>query len=1044
MKLKKLLAAALIMALLAGSMPASAAAETVAEEVPRETEDTAWTTTETTEEELEPTAESATGSTTVESSDAAEASVAETEEIAKPEDVPPSIVSMPAGVLFSNPAPKGTPVTGNEEISAFRLIQRAQDSSLVLKKSVSDNGNETFTLTLESYAIGTASVVTQVPVPTDVVLVLDESGSMNDCIECGHEMTESCADLSSGCLHKVYRSELNTGKTYRTYYRNSAAEERTVGYCSACKKWYSNGPYKKCSGHSGLGYWVPFETENDTHSYDNKIYHTQFYAACDHDTQRMHALKGAVTNFLNQMYTNSLGADGDAGTADDIDNQVAIVGYDTDSAARIYTPETAGSSGYVLANTVADTVGSLKNMISGKDAVFAGLSRIAVRSSTATNRGMEAAEMILAGNPVPAGEKRNRVVILFTDGSPGSGYENNISWANGAISYAHTIKQTHGATVYTVGLFWGADASDPGNLPEYDVTANGVNNPEFFRNGNRFLHLVSSNYPDATSLDSTGSVAALNPGEGYYLSTDDETGLYSIFGKLSNVVTPGSTTVTLDEETVVRDVITDSFAITDETTVTAWTESYQGDDSWEKDASSVSTQSGGPLTVTVSENTVTVTNFDYAENYVATDKDAENNDVYRGKKLVIQIGIQPIDGFLGGDDIVTNTTDSAIYAKADDPEPVKRFEIPQVDVPVKQILPKTAKRDIYLSQLADLPEILSPGTYTLNGGEHTAETRKNGYADIVYTITDPEGNTMKCTIPAGKTPAEQEWDIPEGMSQKPLLKEDTLYRVDCHVISVNNPENQTEHAGTAEINVYLPEITFQDSAIYLGASADYQNNFTCVKWFHEGTAADPEILGPAPELVYTYSPEAAAFRRETPIRVTVTAKQDPTINVPQDQEITCCVSFRRAACDFDGCDNPLKTAVDPEDSERINFVVHLKTFALRIEKTGADTDLDPGVAFLFRVTGPNGFSQDVVIHGNGHAVIKNLPAGTYRVTELTDWCWRYEPDAVTKAVGISSAMDGIATVRFANTRVEEKWLDGECGAENRFLPTEQSGEEAEG
>jgi len=956
-----------------------------------------------------------------------------------PEDVPPVIHTMPEGILFADPAPLMPPVTGKAGISLFRRISEDTGGNLVLKKTVRDNQDGSFTLRLESYATGTASVVTQVPVPSDVVLVLDESGSMDDCIACGHEMSEDCSSLSGGCLHKVYRSQLDKTRTYRTYYRNSAAEERTVGFCSGCNRWFSNGPYKSCSGHGSLGYWVAFETENDTHNYDNKVYHTQFYAACDHNTQRMDALKGAVTEFMNRMYANSLGGDAVAGTPDDIDNRIAIVGYDNDTPARIYTPENGSGNGYITANSVGDTVGALKNMVENRDAVFAGLDRVRVRAATATHRGMEAASMILSGNPVPAGEKRNRVVILFTDGSPGSGYVNDKGWANSAINYAHTIKKDHGATVYTVGLFWGADASDPANLPNYDVTANGVNNPQFFRNGNRFLHLVSSNYPDAGSLDSPGNVAAADSG-GYYLSTDDESGLYSIFGKLSGVVTPGSTTVTLDERSVVKDLVTEVFRIDGKNTVSAWTESYRGEDSWEKDSDSVSTPNGGPLSVSVEENTVTVTGFDFAEHYVAADENLEDSREYRGKKLVFQIVIRPIAGFLGGDDIDTNLQNSGIYAGIGDMEPVKRFEIPSVDVTVRQILPDTRQKDIYLSQTAQLPELLNPGSYHLDGGRHWADRVKNKYADIIYTLADPDNHTWRCTIPAGEIPENAVWEVPEGLDQNPLLKEDTPFSIRCDVISVNDRQNRAEAASSAQIHVYLPEITFRDSGIDLGQIPDYEDNFCSVRWFHGDKTADPEVLGRAPELQFAYSPEASAFRKDTAVAVSVTAKREEAVRVPVDQNITSSVAFYREGCSMADCDNSETTVVDGTNADRINFVVHLNTFHLRIEKQGADLTLDSGSNFLFRVTGPKGLAMDVVVPGNGSVWIRNLPVGTYYVTELTDWSWRYEPENVTIPVDKFSVTDGVAEVLFVNTRTEEKWLDGETRAENRFHTASGSGE----
>jgi len=132
-------------------------------------------------------------------------------------------------VFFSNPAPMGSPVRGLQ--SKIRSSSASEDTAgdnLILNKTVTDNGDETFTLTLESYATGTASIVTKVPVPTDVVLVLDESGSMNDCIECGHEMDVDCNSFDGDCLHKVFRAGLDVKKQYKTFYHESSVLHDTI------------------------------------------------------------------------------------------------------------------------------------------------------------------------------------------------------------------------------------------------------------------------------------------------------------------------------------------------------------------------------------------------------------------------------------------------------------------------------------------------------------------------------------------------------------------------------------------------------------------------------------------------------------------------------------------------------------------------------------------------------------------------------------------------------------------------------------------------
>ena len=102
---------------------------------------------------------------------------------------------------------------------------------------------------------------------------------------------------------------------------------------------------------------------------------------------------------------------------------------------------------------------------------------------------------------------------------------------------------------------------------------------------------------------------------------------------------------------------------------------------------------------------------------------------------------------------------------------------------------------------------------------------------------------------------------------------------------------------------------------------------------------------------------------------------------------------------------------------------------LTITKSGDISNYDENQSFIFRVTGPNGFSLDVVINGTGSVTIKDLPIGTYTVTEITDWSWRYTPDSSDKSVTLG---DGENKVEFTNSRSFIYWLSGDCFKENQF------------
>ncbi len=126
------------------------------------------------------------------------------------------------------------------------------------------------------------------------------------------------------------------------------------------------------------------------------------------------------------------------------------------------------------------------------------------RTSAYADPGIEAAELAFKNAPVTEDKNRAKVMILFTDGTPGADYNNYgpgssqyPDWVTPGINSAKRMKDD-GVTIYSVGLFPSADGYHAGNI-SYDVTANGQGTEGFFANANCFLHLVSSNYPNAVA-----------------------------------------------------------------------------------------------------------------------------------------------------------------------------------------------------------------------------------------------------------------------------------------------------------------------------------------------------------------------------------------------------------------------------------------------------------------------------------------------------------------------------------------------------------------
>ena len=122
---------------------------------------------------------------------------------------------------------------------------------------------------------------------------------------------------------------------------------------------------------------------------------------------------------------------------------------------------------------------------------------------------------------------------------------------------------------------------------------------------------------------------------------------------------------------------------------------------------------------------------------------------------------------------------------------------------------------------------------------------------------------------------------------------------------------------------------------------------------------------------------------------------------------------------------------------------------LTIRKEGWEA-IDENQTFVYRVQGMDDYTRGkvdltVTVHGNGSTTINSMPTGSYQVTEITSWSWRYTPTENTVNVNLNAPK----TVTFTNKRAEAgdgnhwRWLNGSSWADNRWLNGEKLGPEGE-
>ena len=924
------------------------------------------------------------------------------------------------------------------------LSKAASNSSsgLVLDKTVTDNGNGTYTVNLEAYTTGTVTVQ-QTTKPMDIVLVLDQSGSMEYCIGCGKSNTSS---------HDTYTyTPTYSVNNYGTYYIKNGNSYSQVYYCTG-SGWYGCDGGWYTQAHGGLNGHGGTKVEYKTSDNDDGIqFYTRRTSGSEKCESRLEALKQAVQSFVDEVYKKAAGADGVNGTTDDVAHRIAIVGFASESGYGNNTEllsisgNNSGAVGIRYNNiTTTNYTDVLQDLtVSGsKTMLDNAINSLAAQGATEADLGVLMAENIFKNNSVDLSQ-RDRVTIMFTDGTPttGSSYESEV--ANDAINTASKLKNTYGSTVYTVGVFDGADASSPSSLPANDNTGS---NRE-----NRYMHLVSSNYLNATSMTNTG---ALNPkvtgDNSYYLSASDSTALNDIFQAMSSQI--GSTSMDLGTQTVVKDIVTPQFDLPAgvSSVVVKHVDCLTFDDStgvatW---GTETALSSADTVQIDPSTNSVSVTGFDFKHNYVAAngrnENDATKDGTFHGRKLVITFVITPDPDFLGGDNVETNGTESGVYDK--NGTCVGKFVNPKVKVPLKAIDTVAQDKHIYYSNTTDLAGILNLHVKDSTSGKYLQDIANginNAYVDLVYTVTLNDQTVVTYTIPAGTTWNNGTWKKADGTvidMSKVIIDTDTPYGIVCTMTSKNNPGNHETAEKSATIYVYRPELTFKDATkTPMQDSVAYDTeNYVSKVWKNGDTLSTSVTMeGTAPTLTLIYTPDMNCVDGYGLVVTYDDFYVDVKVAIG-GTDITDAVTFVHKACD-PAC------SFNAKNGKFMIHVVKVMT-SLTIQKAGYSEyeNVDPNQTFLFRVEGED-VDLIVTVHGKNPTTINGLKVGSqYKVTELTDWSWRYkfskwafDSDAVDSKEGNTNNAKVILgsknnTITFTNTRDEVKWLDGDSWCNNIF------------
>lgn len=237
----------------------------------------------------------------------------------------------------------------------------------------------------------------------------------------------------------------------------------------------------------------------------------------DDGTKRIDALKSAANNFVNHI------AEQNQGISDSSkQHQVSIVKFSGDKSAAV------GNDTYYRGGYKYNYSQVMKAMSPCTDAAaFRNtINSINPAGSTRADYGLQ-----LADSQTSNREDAKKIVIFFIDGSPtsSSGFESEV--ASSAVSAAKAMEDKK-ATVYTVGIFSGADPSA---------------DPSGASNENKFMHAVSSNYPEAAYTQNSGfwggwdwNLGTRPDGSDFYKSATNADELKKVFDDISSEIVKGS------------------------------------------------------------------------------------------------------------------------------------------------------------------------------------------------------------------------------------------------------------------------------------------------------------------------------------------------------------------------------------------------------------------------------------------------------------------------------------------------------------------------
>lgn len=161
------------------------------------------------------------------------------------------------------------------------------------------------------------------------------------------------------------------------------------------------------------------------------------------------------------------------------------------------------------------------------------INAIDANGATAADYGLSMANSIFANNSDASG--RERIVVFMTDGAPTYSSDFSVDVANSAILQSNELKNTYGASVYSIGVMSNDDINQ--------------------QNVGRFMEYVSSNYGNAQNINKKYTAVS----DKYYMHVNNTNALNDIF---TGIVTENITRTTDFDNITIIDTVSEYFTLT--------------------------------------------------------------------------------------------------------------------------------------------------------------------------------------------------------------------------------------------------------------------------------------------------------------------------------------------------------------------------------------------------------------------------------------------------------------------------------------------------